>query len=327
MLLKFFRKPLPSVLVFVVLVGVLAWISSLFSGGQAPITYTGYKMPLYALLVSIMPNGIIWGKLLALLMVIINGLLLIQVNTKYILIKNRTHLPALFYVLLSSGFTPLQTLNPAVFAAFFAILATNSLFATLSANAIDGTFKAGFFIAIATLFYLPSIVLFLVLILAIVILNLNGIRPWLAAIFGYITPIFFAMFYYYFFYGDFELVGIVEDTFNNELPFGFLDFGIPFTVWSAFALFVISITGLFLVGSLPTQKIIIRKYHTVLLLMLLLVALITILAPFASVEMVFLFSIPSSYLLSSYFTFARSRLWPEILFIILLLFTPLMQLF
>ena len=92
MLLKFFRKPLPSVLIATVFIGLLSWLGTLLSTGEPPVSYTDYGMPLFSLLISVIPQGAFWAKFLALLMVMANGLLLIQMNTKYILVRNRTHI-------------------------------------------------------------------------------------------------------------------------------------------------------------------------------------------------------------------------------------------
>lgn len=327
MLLKFFRKPLPSVLIATVFIGLLSWLGTLLSAGEPPVSYTDYGMPLFSLLISVIPQGAFWAKFLALLMVMANGLLLIQMNTKYILVRNRTHLPALFYILLCSGFTDLQTLTPSVFSAFFVILALDSLFATLNTNHLDGTFKAGFLISLGTLFYLPTVSVFLLMFFAIVILNLSGVRPWLAAIAGFITPLFFTVFYYYYFNDEFQLVQIITSVVEEGLPYGLVGLNDKSVVWLSFTLLLMVVSGINLMASLPTQKINVRKYHSVLLLMLLLVGMVTAFVPFASVESLFLFSIPFSYLLSSYFNFVRNRFWSELLFSLLLVMVLLIQLF
>ncbi|MDX9769677.1 MAG: hypothetical protein RBT19_04900 [Tenuifilaceae bacterium] len=325
MLLKFFRKPLPGVLVSIVVLGVAAWLKSLFWGGETVADFSYYRMPLYALLQSIIPVGSIWGSLLTLGLVIIIGSLLIQLNTRYILIKNRTYLPSLFYIIICSGFISLQTLNPAVFAAFFAILTVNSLFASLAGNSLDRLFKAGFYTALGTLFYLPTIILFLLILFSIVILNVTSVRSWLAATLGFVTPLFFGWFFYYYFNDDVALTTIVLNTIADGVAFSFFDTGLTFVVWLSLALFMLLVTGGFVILGLPTQKINVRKYHSIFLIMILLVGTATIAVPFVSAETVFLFAIPFSYFLSSYFTFARGRIFPEILFVTLLVLVILMQ--
>lgn len=325
MVLKFFKRPLPSILFTIVLIGVLSWTRNLFGASEVVVSFNDYPMPLFILVATLLPSAGIWSKLIALLLVTVNGLLLIQLNTKFILIKNRTHLPALFYIAVCSAIVPLQGLNPALFAAFFAILAIDSIFSTLEQNPLDGTFKAGFFIALSTLFYLPSVSLLLVLFFAITILNLNGLRPWLSSLFGFLIPVSFAFFFFYYLKDNFALLETIQQVYSTSSEFGFGGLSIPNIIVLSFFALLLVVSSVFLLSSLPTQKISVRKYYSIFLWMIVFVGVVTALFSAAGIEMVFLFTVPFSFLLSTFFTFSRSRFWPETLFILLLLITLFIQ--
>jgi len=55
-------------------------------------------------------------EIIACILLIVNSLWLTRISTKFILIKTRTYLPALFYGFICSGMVFLQDLNPALFA-------------------------------------------------------------------------------------------------------------------------------------------------------------------------------------------------------------------
>lgn len=327
MLLKFFKKQLPSVSSAIILVGVASWLVS-FINPQAANGFENYQMPLYSLVAYYIPAQTFLSQLFAFTMVVVNGIFLMQLNTRFILIKNRTYLPALFYILICSGITCLQGMNPPVIASFFIILAAFNLFASIDTNTLDKLFKSGVFVAIAGLFYLPSFAVIILLFLGIVILNIRGVRPWLSTIAGFITPLFFTYFYFYFFTDNLtSLHTLIANTFNFIPLHTFESIGIAYHVFTGYLILLALISVVFLLGAMPVQKIIIRKYYAVLLWLLFGILAAVIFSVGTSVEAIIMLAIPLSFFMSFFFNFSRNRFWSELLFIILVVGVLSLQLF
>ena len=326
MLLKFFKQQLPSVFSAIIVVGVLSWLAS-FINPHAANGFENYQMPLYSLVAYYIPAHTLLSKLLAFSIVIVNGIFLVQLNTRFILIKNRTYLPALFYILVCSGINVLQGMTPPVFASFFIILATSNLFASVELNTLDRLFKSSFFVAIAGLFYLPSFVVLFLLFLGIVILNIRGVRPWFAAIAGFATPLFFTFFYFYFFADSPSvLFTLFANSFNFNPLHTLASLGIAYYAFAGFLILLALIGVVFLMRAMTIQKIIIRKYYSVLLWLLFGVLAVMISSKATSVEAIFMLAIPLSFILSFFFNFLRNRFWSEFLFLLFVVGVLSMQL-
>ncbi|HCY00362.1 MAG TPA: hypothetical protein DG754_09510, partial [Bacteroidales bacterium] len=198
MLLKFFKGLTPAILATIILTSLLIWGKSLFSTEVFSFYFDNYPMPLYVLIKGLMGEHTLIEKIVALIITIASALYLIQLNTKHILIKYRTYLPVLLYIIFTSSFIPLQRINPAVFASPFLILATDNLLSSYEGkNSLDHFFRASFYIGIGSMIYLPLAAFIILASISLIILNNTGIRQWFVVLFGFITPWFFAFIYYF----------------------------------------------------------------------------------------------------------------------------------
>lgn len=325
MLLKFFKRPLPSVFTAIIIIAILSWLKSFLSEENFPFYFDNNAMPLYSIVLNIVNGSVFWERALAFLVIVISALYLIQLNTKHILIKYRTYLPTLFFILLSSSFLPLQRINPAIFATFFLILALDNLFSAYeSSKSLDHLYKASFLVSIASLFYFPAIFYIGLVIISLFILRSIGFRDWIVSIFGFITPWFFLFFYHYFFNNNIQAI---PDIVSNAIePIDVIRYyGVVFTVFYSFAGFILIISSIFLLSSFPTQKISTRKYLGIFLWFIIISTLIAFFSRFSSIEIIYLAAIPATFIFSTFFTFSRNRFWPEFFFTTLVLVAVLMQ--
>jgi hypothetical protein len=327
MLLKFFKGLTPAILATIILTSLLIWGKSLFSTEVFSFYFDNYPMPLYVLIKGLMGEHTLIEKIVALIITIASALYLIQLNTKHILIKYRTYLPVLLYIIFTSSFIPLQRINPAVFASPFLILATDNLLSSYEGkNSLDHFFRASFYIGIGSMIYLPLAAFIILASISLIILNNTGIRQWFVVLFGFITPWFFAFIYYFVWHNSsgmlFKIIG------QSLLPIGEGIFhGIAFTVFYSFIGLLLVISLLFLLRNLPTQKINIRKYYSLFIWMVLFSAILVLFSSFSSIEMVYLAAIPSTFIIANYFTFAKSKFWTELFFSIMLVLTIAIQFF
>ncbi len=328
MILKFFKRPLPSVLAAIIVLAVLGWLKSFLSGEVHPFYFDNNQMPLYSLAVSIIRGNHLAGKIFSLSLLIICAIMLIQLNTKHILIKYRSYLPALIFILLSSSFLPLQRLNPALFASFFIILAIDNIFSSYdSANPLHHYFMASFFVALSSLFYAASASLFILIIISIIILRPTGFRGWLVSIIGFITPWILLFFYYYSFNDEIRAIPRILSSLSEINIKTWQSQGVFFTTFYSYASLLIIIALTFLIKSLYSQKISTRKHYSIIVWCLIILSAAAFLSPINSVEIAFLLAIPSSFILSNYFTFTRRRIIPEVLFGIFIVLALMMQFF
>jgi len=325
MLLKFFKRPLPIVFATIIVLAILLWLKSFFTGLSVAFYFDEAQMPLYSLVVNIIRDNGYLAKILAFTLVLFTGLYLIQLNSKYILIKQRSYLPAFLYILLASSFLPLQRLNPAIFAALFLVIAINFLFSIYDEKEpLDNLFKSGMFVSLAMMFYLPSIFYIILVFISIIIIKTFNFRDWVAVLGGFVTPWFFYMFYQYFVHDNlWAIPQIIEAAWNT--PRVKTDYGLFFYIFYYFNGFLFLISAIFLLRSINTQKINIRKYHTILLWFLAVTFFINVFVPFSSIELSYLAAIPVSFIISNFLTSSRKKFWPDFLLIALFAIAIIMQ--
>lgn len=325
MLLRFFKQTLPQVIVVIIILTTLIWLRSFSSIQTYPFYFESINMPFFAFINHWLSNDVIYGKIIAFIVMLISGFYLLQINSKHIVIKQRTYLLSFLYFVIVSSFISIQQINPAVFASFFIVLVFDHLFSIYhKENVLDNLFRAGFYISIASLFYAPAILYFIALLLSIVSIRSFNIREWFASFFGLITPWFFYFFYHYFVNNDLmaivrtldlNLFTEVNNDTNNFLLYLFYSYN--------FLLFIVS--GLFLVKTISTQKISVRKFHGSFFLFNLVSIAIVVLIPCVSIEIVYIALIPIVFQYTHYFTTSNRKFWPEFLFFLLLVFSFLMQ--
>ncbi len=136
--------------------------------------------------------------LIALLIILTNAFLLIQLNTIHIFIPVRTQLPALFYIVLTAGFNPTHQLTPALVDSLLVIIILFRLFVTYKTDGPSVNFlDTGFLIALASLIYFPAILLFIFLLVALVMLRPLNWREWVYVFLGLMLPYLFVVSGYY----------------------------------------------------------------------------------------------------------------------------------
>jgi hypothetical protein len=326
MFLRIFKGTGPGVifLIFVTLVAV--WINALLHPHVSPdVIYETQPMPLYGLLKMLVNNHQSLGVILAFLMVSVLSILLVYFNTSVFFINERTFLPALFYILIGGLFPEFQVLNPVLPATIFLIL---SIIRIMDGYHITGTaysfFDAGILIGMGSLFYANLIWFGLLLIIAIILLRTGNLKELVISLAGLLTPFLITFGIYYVAGKD---VGSLSKLFGADLfsktagyQFSRLNTGAI-----VFYCVLILISVVQLLKYVNSKKIKSRKTFSLLIWTFLITALVYILIPSVSVEMIWLTGIPVSYLFANYFLSVKKKLVPEILFFLVFLFIILIQ--
>jgi len=282
-------------------------------------------MPFYEKIVVWLSNNLLLGKILTFITMLIVGFYLLHINTKHIVIKQRTYLPAFFYFILTSSLLPLQQINPAVFASLLIVFALDHILSLYHKESVlDNIFRAGFYIAVASMFYAPSIFYFIALLLSLASIRTFNLREWIVAFLGLITPWFFFSLYQYIVNNDMlAMCKILSQNLLTEVNYDHVGF-IVYAFFS-FCILLFIVSSLFLIKSLATQKINVRKYHGVFFWFNLITVSIIVFIPSVSLEIAFIGVIPLTFHFAHYFTNSTRKFWPSFFFATTIGFLVLMQ--
>ncbi|HEY4788944.1 MAG TPA: DUF6427 family protein [Bacteroidales bacterium] len=282
-------------------------------------------MPLYKFVTDILPATSPTASLLALALVVIQGFLLVRLNTRFIFITNRTYLPAIFFILLTASFPELQRLNPVIFSGFFLLLALEKIFESMRTQKIAYEyFIAALYISTGVLFY-PFLAFFMVFLwISMSILKPFNWREWLFTIIGFALPIFFASSFYFLVYNQpWRLITDIEAVF--KFHYTMPDYSPPVLIFLGSILFLILLSSQFILRTFPSKKIHQRKAFTIFFWLFSIALIVFLVVSKASVELIFLGAIPLSFLLAHYFALLESTFWGNIFIIFLLLLLLLIQ--
>jgi len=281
-------------------------------------------MPFYSIATGWISSNILIGRIIAFTVLLFIGFYLLRINSKHIVIKQRTYLISFFYIILVSSLITLQQFNPSVFAAFFLVFAIDHILSIYHKEMVlDNLFKAGFYIAIASLFYAPAIFYIIAALLSVITIRTFNPREWFVLFFGLITPWFFYFFYFYMVGND--LIAVLSTLKLNLFTEVNHEIISLHYIFYSYCLLLFIITGFYLVKTITTEKISVRKFHGVFFWFNLINISIITLIPTVSFEIFYLSLIPIVFQYTHYFTTSNRRFWPSFLFILLILISALMQ--
>lgn len=184
-MLKLFERNTVVQVIVIIAVTLLLWLQPL-AQPQAPLSSIHYT-PLYDLLCldSLSP---FFATLLALLLVLMDGFYLNFILSKANLLTHSNLLPTLLFVLaVSAGF---QAISPSFLAALIVvpIVGRLMLHGTLLTIPPNKIFATAALIGIASMFYLPSLVLILSYLLIVINYRLYNWHDWTMLFLGLLSP-------------------------------------------------------------------------------------------------------------------------------------------
>lgn len=235
---------------------------------------------------------------------------------RYNFLSQSTTLPGVLYLLMTSGMLALSSDIYLMISALLFIIAYTSLHGAIFDNYSNAkVFNFGFFIFLSVLFY-PKMVLLLVW--AIVVLFFSGrstIKDITALLLGYAAVILLYLFYCFW-----------TDTLNEITPaitdalFTGGQAIIHQTAWIGFGILLFIILcasgtiSKYNSASIVNQ----RRGISVLLSSLSFLVLSVLLIPGMNLDSIYLVALPLSYYFAQYFILQRSKLWGDILFLLLI---------
>jgi len=189
--------------------------------------------------------------------------------------------------------------------------------------ALDKLYLAGFFISIASLFWAPFAVFFLILVISLIILRPFVGREWVVSILGFLTPYFFVYVYYFVFKSGEKLdmlIANVSDSFKlikqiNQIHFAYY-------IFYGLIIILIAIASISIIRNFQKKKIRIRKFYTLNWWVFILSILLFVFFENVGYEIIFIIGMPISFLITDYFyAVKRNRYLNSILLILFISIT------
>lgn len=292
------------------------WLNTLLFDQSPSFPYDNNPMPLWDLVINSLKGHHLLASLISMFIALIMMLSINRITNRYALFNGQTNIPGFVYMLLVSGYLMAQKLHPVWMFTPLLILATERLFAASGQRKpMTWCFEASFWLSLGTLFYAKGIYFIVLLWMVMFILRLMNMRSLLASIIGLTLPYLFAFGYYFWF--D-QSATFLETVFENFVsPIAFYKHTIYSQVYNGILIFLVFISILSVVRTLPAIKIITRKHYRIFiwLIVLCVVAAIT---PYYSLEVMPIWAIGASIVVGRFLALIRRRILQEVLFYILI---------
>ncbi len=319
MLLKIYRGIGPGTILVLLLTAMAVWMQPLLAPVAPSSLYDTDPMPLYGILLRFMEGKDALGIILIFILVLTLAIYLVTFNTRLFFINERTFLPASICILLS-GFMPgEQVLNPVVPAALLLMIAIDRI---LSSYRKPGTafnfFDASLLLSIGSLFYFNIIWFYLIVLSGMALIRTFNFREIIVSVFGLVAPYIVLYSYYYISGADINMLNelIIKNVITETLGY----YWSPQLIVLSLLNGAIILVALFhLLRSFNTKKIKSRKTFSLLIWILMVTILIYFFVPAVSNEIIYVFMIPASYIISHFLVFLRNKKTANLIFAVLLL--------
>lgn len=319
MLLKWINSNRPELHFFIPLFALLLWSHSVFDPTAGQVADSLLAGPLGRFLVDKVSHYPRISAIIALGVVIFHGLLLVQLNAKYIFLKIRTQSSQLIFIIVVGAMGFMQYLSSALVAQFFIIAMIFRLFDAFKKDRFAFNFvDAGILMALAVLCYTPTIFLFPLLFVALAIFRNFIWEEWVYVIIGFLLP--------YFFWGSYlfltdQHLQVIGEEFrvlyaDHETGTSFSSMQLALIVYLVFMIILGSIHMIRTIGNRKIQS----RILFVFFLWMFILSIVTSLVLSTRGFEVFCFGgIPVTFLLSNYFATCKvSRANKFLVFLLLI---------
>lgn len=225
MLIRIFRSSFYAQYLLLLILAALLWLKLWFNACSPPEAIG--PAPLYELLLRILPEGIAGTGLLAFALLLFQAFLINFILIRHGILPKNSLLAALVFIMLMSLFPELLNLNPMICAGTFVALSFNSMMKTYgSPDPTGNVFSAAFLLAFASLFYLPAILMFFLLLLSFALFGTFSPRMLFVAFSGVIA-VYLYLFVFYFILDDLQGRYCLYENFFMDFPSWKIDYTWP----------------------------------------------------------------------------------------------------
>ena len=318
MLLKILKTKQPVLLILIPIITIILWLKGFVSHDIKNLTSLNYgiEMPLYKLISPVINFNIISGKIIGIILVLLQAFLLAALNMKFFFIKQRTYLHTFTFILIASSSLFLQYASPALIANFFIIFAFDWLFSSYKKyNTNKELFNSGLFLGIATMFYFNTAFILPFFIIAYLILHTGRIREILILLTGFLTPV-----------AIFTEIALLQGTLNPFLQeinnfFEKLNYHYSFfsksNIFYSYLIALVIITLLKFFSIIGTKKIASRKIFSIFFLYIIFLLTTLFIIPVFDFQILIILAVPVTYFITDYYINIKNSIISEISFLLL----------
>lgn len=316
MFISIFKNNQPLSIILLSIVMIVLWIPSFQITTSIPYNNT---MPLYEFYARGANNIPSLHHFMALILIVSEAILLNYILNKFDIMVKKTAMPAIFYCLLMSCCKPLTHFYPLLFSNFFILLALFKIGLSYRVDeAFSTIFDASFFIATASLFYFPSIIIYPLIWVTLIVIRPFIWREWVISVIGLLLPYLFIVVFYFctdrlnFFLYDKIFFPSSDSllTLSNQR--------VSFIVVAVMLLLFLLLSVSTLLKGWPVNTILSRNFLVVLFWLLGLSILSYSMAPVFNITYLAIAAIPLSVFISNYFLMTKRNWIAEIFFILFL---------
>lgn len=314
-LYRLFNNSSPFVFVLMPLTMLLLWGKALITGAYFTFSFDDYQMPCYYFINRLLGGSTYPQVITGFVLTAVQVALLVRLNVKYILIENRSFLPAFIFIFFTACFFQMQRQHPALWSNLFVLIAIDRLFVTYRREkAFSEVFDVSLLISIGSLFYFNTIYFIFFFWIAFMAIKPFRVAEWVISLMGLVAPYFIAGAYYY-------LAGklpVLLDLLKNNL---FADYdkllylGNSYYLFFLFLLFVFIISFFYFLQGTSIRKVVVRRYYTIFILLVCTCAGAFFLLRSASSELLIFSGLPISFLFAFFLTIIRKK-WIKELFVL-----------
>ncbi len=312
MFIRFFKFNSPSAYIFLPLIAIAIWLGAMAS---TTVFSDKHVMPLFYLVSQLIKTP--WlSCLIAFLFIVAEAFLLNFIVNENEILNKQSFLPALLYLVFMSNNSNLLVLHPLVFSNLFILFAINKLISSYRKDVVfSQAFDAGFLISIASLFYFPSIIFLLLLVVGFILFRPFNWREWMISFLGAVVPYLFVLMYYFWnnslstFFYDTILFPLLSYKTRMEISESFY-----FTI--VIALIIIFFSFVKLMGGLTGGSQKSKKGIVLFVWTLIFSGLSIFLAPEISTITLSVSAIPLSVFCANYFLNLKKGWFAEMLFLL-----------
>jgi len=295
--------------IFILIWGIV-WFTI---GARVPNPAGPYEgMPMYRLAASFIFSGGILKQTAGFAFLLITGLYTASLNTRYLFLGSRSQMPFVFFMLMAGSRPGDTDIYPVLIALPFILWAFERLVSSyrVQKNSYHA-FEAGLLIGVASFFYAPAMVFFILVLVGVYLFRQPGVREYLLALTGYLLP--FGFYFAGLFILDKPLEDVTHEMFSYLLSPGRESFSLAEGIWTGCYVFVLLVSSYFMIFRFQTRKIILRRLFTLFFWWFVLCVVAFFLVPSAGKEILILPAVPVSYLFSEFFLNTKNKKWGEFL--------------
>lgn len=191
------------------------------------------------------PNSLL-SSILSLAFTLLNAFLMSQINNRFTIIRTRTFLPIVTFMLLMASWNETHIANSSHLALTLVILSIFYFFSMFrDKNASEQSFVGSFLISISSMLINPFIFLIPICWIGFIIFQSFSLRTFLASVFGTIAPWLLFLVVRYLLFDKIDFVQLFE--LKPNLALNLTGFSLPLIIYSAVFVFyvLVSILGVF----------------------------------------------------------------------------------